>query len=107
MPCNICLLAKYDCHLNVEVCTTVKSVKYIFKYIHKGADSATLEIREGVLHHDEVVEYLNARYVGPHQAVFRIFDYESHGISHTIQQLAVHLPLEQSIYFKEGKIETE
>ena len=31
VPYNAYLLAKYDCHINVEVCTTVKSVKYIFE----------------------------------------------------------------------------
>ena len=25
--------------INVEVCTTVKSVKYIYKYVYKGYDS--------------------------------------------------------------------
>ncbi len=96
------LLLKYDCHNNVESCTSVKSVKYIFKYIHKGYDSAHLEVREGVANHDEIIEYLNARYVGPHQPLITIVHYKLHDMSHTIIRLAVHLPMQQQIYFHDG-----
>ena len=43
-PYNPYLLAKFNCHINVEVCTTVKSVKYIYKYVYKGYDSASVEL---------------------------------------------------------------
>ena len=36
VPYNAGLLLKYDCHINVEICTSVSSVKYIYKYIYKG-----------------------------------------------------------------------
>ena len=103
VPHNPHLLMKFNCHINVEVCTSVKSVKYIFKYIHKGGDCAHVEIRENTVHHDEILQYLNARYVGPHQAVFRIMQYKFHDRSHTIIRLAVHLPLQQNVYFQEGR----
>lgn len=38
VPYNSYLLLKFKCHINVEVCSTVKSVKYVYKYIHKGYD---------------------------------------------------------------------
>ena len=82
-----------------------KSVKYILKYIHKGNDCAHVEIKGNTLHHDEILQYLNARYVGPHQAMFRIMQYKMHDKSHIIICLAVHLPLQQNIYFQEGKEE--
>ena len=68
---------KFNCHMNVEVCTTVKNVKYIFKYIHKGNDAAHNEIRLNYLSQDEILQHLDTRYryVGPHQAVFRIMQY--------------------------------
>jgi hypothetical protein len=31
VPYNSFLSTKYDCHINVEICTTVKAVKYIYK----------------------------------------------------------------------------
>ena len=79
------------------------SVKYIFKYIHKGNDAADIEIRQHYLNHDEILQHLNARYVGPHQAVFRIMQYNMHDKSHVIIRLAVHLPLEQTISFPPGQ----
>ena len=96
---------KFNCHMNVEVCTTVKSIKYIFKYIHKGNDAAHIEIRQNYLNHDEILQYLSARYVGPHQAVFRIMQYKMHDKSHIIIRLAVHLPLQQNVYYHDGNEE--
>jgi len=36
VPHNPYLFAKYNCHINVEVCASVKAIKYIHKYIYKG-----------------------------------------------------------------------
>ena len=105
VPHNPQLLMKFNCHMNVEICTSVKSVKYIFKYIHKGNDAAHIEIRQNYLNHDEVLQHLNARYVGPHQAIYRLMQYKMHDKSHTIIRLAVHLPLEQRIPFRPGQEE--
>ncbi len=43
VPYNPGLLLKYNCHINVEVCSTVKSVKYLYKYVYKGGDRAVIE----------------------------------------------------------------
>ena len=91
--------------MNVEVCTTVRGVKYIFKYIHKGNDAANVEIRQNHLNHDEILQHLNARYVGPHQAVFRIMQYKMHDKSHIIIRLAIHLPLHQNVHYQNGNEE--
>ena len=93
---------KFNCHMNVEVCTTVKSVKYIFKYIHRGNGAAHIQIRQNYLNHDEILQHLNARYVVPHQAVFRIMQYKMREKSHTIIRLVVHLPLQQNVYYRDG-----
>lgn len=47
VPHNPYLLAKYDAHINVEVCSTIKSVKYLYKYVFKGHDAATLALQDG------------------------------------------------------------
>jgi len=47
VPHNPYLLAKYDAHINVEVCSTVKSVQYLYKYIFKGHDATTMELWAG------------------------------------------------------------
>lgn len=108
VPYNPYLLAKFDCHLNVEVCTTVKSVKYIYKYVYKGYDCATLEFgrvngdEHGEMVIDEIQNFLNGRYVGSTEATWRIFEYPMHFQSHTIIRLDCHLPERQNVYFREG-----
>lgn len=36
VPDNPYLLAKFDCHINVEICSNIKVVKCLYKYIYKG-----------------------------------------------------------------------
>jgi hypothetical protein len=46
---NPYISAKFHCHTNVESVATFRTIKYCFKYIHKGPDRATLEYE-----HDEI-----------------------------------------------------
>jgi len=41
---NVYLLTKYDVHINVEVYNNIRVVKYLFKYVYKRHDRATVEI---------------------------------------------------------------
>ncbi|XP_051156397.1 uncharacterized protein LOC127278640 [Leptopilina boulardi] len=52
--------------------------------------------------YDEIVNYLNTRYVCPPEAMHRLFEFNMHEQSHTTYRLAVHLPNQQLICFKEG-----
>jgi len=47
VPYNPFLTLKYNAHINVELCSTVKSVKYLYKYIYKGYDCANVIINVG------------------------------------------------------------
>lgn len=38
------LLMKYDCHVSADVVTASSRVKYLFKYVAKGADVAKARI---------------------------------------------------------------
>ncbi|KAG7958907.1 hypothetical protein I3843_10G043700 [Carya illinoinensis] len=59
VPYNPYLLAMFDCHINVEICSTIKAVKYLYKYIYKG--------------HDRVA--FNLRWITPPEAMWRIFGF--------------------------------
>jgi hypothetical protein len=60
VPYSPALLVEFQCHMNLEVCASIKSVKYIHKYIYKGPDRATLEMQGAV---DEIKTYLDSRYI--------------------------------------------
>ena len=88
-PHNIDLLVKFQAHINVKWYNCSRSIKYLFKYITKGPNRATLILEEN-LHidastrmqnmtgTDEVKEYLNWRYVFATEACWRIFEFEIH-----------------------------
>jgi hypothetical protein len=44
VPYNPYLSLTFNAHINVEVCASLKSVKYLFKYIHKGHDRADVRV---------------------------------------------------------------
>jgi len=90
---------RYDCHLNVEVCTSIKAVKYLYKYIHKGPDRANLVATDP---NDEISMHLDARYVAAPEAAWRILRFPLHDKSHAVERLPVHLPRGQHVFFEEG-----
>src|SRR6266852_2675717 len=51
VPYNPFLSAKYNCHTNVESIATFHTMKYCFKYIHKGSDRTTLEYERDEIKH--------------------------------------------------------
>ncbi|XP_073121556.1 uncharacterized protein [Henckelia pumila] len=44
VPYNPYLLLRYDCHMNVEICSGLTAVKYLYKYIYKGHDKVVVHI---------------------------------------------------------------
>ncbi|UYV82161.1 EPM2AIP1 [Cordylochernes scorpioides] len=97
VPYNPYLLVRFTAHINVEVCASVKSFKYLFKYVYKGPDRAEVEVTvgESALEsrtQNEIKSFLDARYVSAPEAMCRMFEYRLHAHSHTICRLAVHIP---------------
>ncbi|KAL6180848.1 hypothetical protein ACLB2K_047507 [Fragaria x ananassa] len=60
VPYNPWLLLRYNCHINVEVCGSIKSVKYLYKYIYKGPDRESLEVQSNP-EFDEISQFVDAR----------------------------------------------
>ena len=73
-------------------------MKYLYKYIHKGHDRAAVE----VLVHDEVRDFIDARYVGPPESCWRLLSFDMHGKSHVVERLPVHLPGRHAVLFNES-----
>jgi hypothetical protein len=69
------LSLKYGCHINVEVTFSIRSIKYIHKYIYKGHDRTTMEFYTC---ENEVKQYLDARYISAHEGIYRIWEHELH-----------------------------
>jgi hypothetical protein len=44
VPYNSYLCQKYDCHINVKICSSARSVKYLYKYVYKGHDRVIVSI---------------------------------------------------------------
>lgn len=80
VPYNPFLRLYFRAHTNVKICSSVRSVKYIHKYVYKGHDSCNMQIstKGENINYDEISSFLNARYVGPTEAAYRIFAYHMH-----------------------------
>jgi hypothetical protein len=75
MPYNRDLLVKFKAHINVEWCNRSRSIKYLFKYIHKDDDQVTALIKErdAANDTDEIKKYLEMRYISTTEACWRLF----------------------------------
>uniref|UniRef100_A0A8R7RA28 Helitron helicase-like domain-containing protein n=2 Tax=Triticum urartu TaxID=4572 RepID=A0A8R7RA28_TRIUA len=93
VPYNPYLLRMFNCHINVEVCSSIKAVKYIYKYIYKGHDKASFSIdqldADGNI--DEIKRYIDARWVTPPEAMWRIFGFPLCANYPPVLQLPLHL----------------
>lgn len=85
----------FKAQINVECCQSVKAIKYICKYIHKGSYQATFSLQNT---NNEVETYLNGRNISYLKAHWRIFQFPIHDFP-AIVHLAVYLENEQIIYF--------
>jgi hypothetical protein len=92
------LSAKYDCHINVECATNIQSIKYPFKYIHKGGDRATLELEL-----DEIKSFLDGQYIAAPEAIWQILHFSTHSQKPNVVQLQVHLPGQHMTTFNENE----
>ena len=103
---NPYLLLKYNnAHINVETCSTVSAVKYLYKYVYKGYDRAIIEFQSSdhtdkPRQIDEVSKYLEARYISACEACYRIFAYDLHANLPHVMKLALQLENQQSVVFR-------
>ncbi|XP_044599590.1 uncharacterized protein LOC123275503 [Cotesia glomerata] len=105
VPYSPLLSKTYNAHINVEFCSSVNSIKYICKYVHKGSDMAVFRVENTnvnappVNKNDEITLYQIGRYISSNEAVWRIFGFPIHERDPAVVQLAVHLENGQRVYF--------
>lgn len=105
VPYSPYLTLKYNAHINVEVCTSLQAIKYIYKYIFKGFDCANIAITTNgpaELRYDEISNYIDCRYVSAPEAMWRLLEFKMHDRSHSVTRLPVHLPNQQTVMFEAG-----
>ncbi|XP_015160729.1 uncharacterized protein [Solanum tuberosum] len=94
VPYGPYLLTRYNCHINVEVCSGVKAIKYLYKYIYKGHDRCAVYVQsddgENVI--DEIQTFQDVRWVSPPEALWRIYEFNLTEMQPAVINLQLHLP---------------
>ncbi|XP_074323774.1 uncharacterized protein LOC141660686 [Apium graveolens] len=100
------------CHINLEICNSSRSLKHLFKYCLKGHDTATMLLKKksnksgseqtarSVKNLDEVKNFLDGRYVCPSEASWRIFGFDIHHRSLSVERLPIHFPGQKYLNFQ-------
>jgi hypothetical protein len=112
VPYNRDLCKVFNAHINVEYCGWSMLIKYLFKYISKGSARVKYKVTQKkestgskevcqIEYVDEIQNYIDGRYLCPHEAAWRIFDLPIHHRNPAVQLLAVHLEGKQNITFKD------
>ncbi|GJX91671.1 hypothetical protein Tco_0344997 [Tanacetum coccineum] len=102
IPYNRTLCMRYYTHINVEYCGWTMLIKYLFKYISKGTNCVIANVTRPVgdvastsntptIQIDKIKIFVEARYIGFHEACWRILDFPVHYRDPPVQSLAVHL----------------
>ncbi|XP_054723407.1 uncharacterized protein LOC129233404 [Uloborus diversus] len=98
VPYNPVLLRTFESHINVEITNSVKSIKYVCKYITKGNDQAAFILKNDK-DIDEIEIYESGRYISSSEAVWKILGFPIHERYPAVIHLAVHLENGQRVYF--------
>ncbi|XP_071901036.1 uncharacterized protein [Coffea arabica] len=93
---NPYLLALFDCHMNVEG-STIKLVKYLYKYVYKRHDRVSFHVHSssGPEDIDENNEFQSGRWVAATEAFWHIYRFSLNEMTHSVYVLQLHLPGQQ------------
>ncbi|XP_076884457.1 uncharacterized protein LOC143533627 [Bidens hawaiensis] len=105
VPYNKILLRKFQAHINVEWCNQEGSIKYLFKYMNKGPDRATISLVQNNTDDnedpqvDEIKAFYDCRYLSACEAAWKIFAFDVHYKVPAVTRLPFHLPGQQQIIY--------
>ncbi|XP_071700294.1 uncharacterized protein [Rutidosis leptorrhynchoides] len=111
VPYNRLLCKTFQAHINVECCGSTTLIKYLFKYISKGTDRIAARISKPIGSNsrarpqvsqpvDEVQNFIDAQFICPYEACWRIFNFPIHHREPAVQILSVHLENMQLMKFR-------
>ncbi|KAG6657396.1 hypothetical protein CIPAW_04G088100 [Carya illinoinensis] len=102
VPYNPYLLATFDCHINVEICSTIKAVKYLYKYIYKGHDRVAFNLisEQNNQQVDEIQQFQSARWIALPEAMWRIYDFIINEMYPAVYSLHLHLEDQHPVTFR-------
>ena len=89
--------------MNVQISNTITNCKYLFKYVTKGPDHATVSLEQtNCPNINEIKKYIDMRYVGSSEAFWRIISFDMSTRYPPVERLPVHLENQQDILYQEG-----
>ncbi|XP_062103455.1 uncharacterized protein LOC133814524 [Humulus lupulus] len=102
VPYNPYLLATFESHINVEICSTIKAVKYLYKCIYKGHDRVAFNLVSEINNQqvDEIQQFQSARWIAPPEAMWRIYGFIINEMSLAVYSLHLHLEDQHSVTFQ-------
>ena len=99
------LSLRFNCHINVEVCTSPKASKYLYKYVTKGSDRAMVATVVEGQSRDEISDYEDLRSVGSSEATWHLMSFSITERFPPVMALRVHTEDQQQVVFDEGSEE--
>ena len=99
VPYNPVLSLRYNCHINMEICSSPRAAKYLYKYVTKGNDRAMVSTEVEGQPRDEIADYVDLRSVGSSEAAWHLLAYPITERYPAVMALRVHLRDEQQVVF--------
>jgi hypothetical protein len=92
VPHNKYLLLRWKCHINLEICSSFRCFKYVYKYTFKPPDSTAITV-------DEVEAHLAGRLLSASEAVYRLLALPLHKEWPNVFRLDIHMPQQHRMVF--------
>ena len=70
--------------------------------MHKGSDKSAFKVSvagKSTAPVDEIANFKSARYIGPHEACYHLFEFKMYSSSHSFERLSVHFVGNQSVVY--------
>ena len=93
---NFYLSRMFDVYINVEMCSMISMIKYIYKYVYKNGNHTTTIIWKNF---NEIEHYYVGQYLNFLKTVWRIFEFHIYEEFSVVNVFSIHLKNEQIVYF--------